>query len=54
MCVPIYQKILLLLILASCSATGYKPAYIITDQPRLEEVKTGEHEEGEPLKPTIL
>jgi hypothetical protein len=35
-----YKKTLLLIMLASCTAAGYKPSYIITDQPLKEEVKS--------------
>jgi hypothetical protein len=35
-----YKKTLLLIFLASCTAAGYKPSYIITDQPLREEAKS--------------
>lgn len=35
-----YKKTLFLIFLASCTAAGYKPSYIITDQPLTEEAKS--------------
>jgi hypothetical protein len=48
-----YKKILLLVFLASCTSSGYKPSYIITDQPLSEEAKTGNKKLKEPLSDPI-
>lgn|GEM_PF-6646980 len=43
------QKFLLFVLLASCSASGYRPAYIITDQPLIEVEQAAEELEAEPV-----
>jgi hypothetical protein len=35
-------KLILLFFLSSCTGTGYKQPYIVTDQPVIQEIKAGD------------